>query len=350
MKSCLENRCQLVEIEGKRSTLADILVGVPQGSILGPLLFLIFTNELLNVPQNSDVGMFADDSYMCTSSNNTSVLSQLASEDFNSIEVWCEANKLKLNADKSYCLEICPAQKRRFLETSIQLTSINGETIDISSTEKLLGVLVNHNLTWDDHLNGFGEFKGLLQKLSSIIPKLKKLSPVAEFDTRKKVANGIFMTTLIYAIQVWGSTSLVNMRKLQIIQNSAARIVCKTSLSTPLITIYDKTKWLTVNQLSVFHSILLLYKILNSHSPLYIFNQIQITGEPTRQTRSSNFSFNNQHIILPQYRLNIAKNSFLYKASVLWNQIPISIRNINNVICFKKHLKLHVISNIPQFV
>ena len=165
------------------------------------------------------------------------------------------------------------------------------------------------------------------------------------------VANGIILSKILYLIPLWSGCENYLLNSLQIVQNKAARLVTKCGKRTPIKSLLSQCGWLSVAQLSVYHSLLLVYKILSSKSPMYLYTKLQ--GAQEARHYETRFVWNrrrNLSIVLDdesQAGCKIAKKSFKYRATDQWNKLPLSIREEQNLLKFKTKLRLWVLKNIP---
>lgn len=146
----LEGRKQRVVLSGELSGWSDVMRGVPQGSILGPLLFTIFINDLPGVVEHSTVNLYADDTTVYVADQDPSVVGDKLSADLHRIATWIEANGLRMNIGKTQAMVLCRKRSRPQAE-SVRF-SLNGETISRQETVKYLGVVVDENLSWEEHV------------------------------------------------------------------------------------------------------------------------------------------------------------------------------------------------------
>ena len=137
------------------------------------------------------------------------------------------------------------------------MLNTGNEIIKPDKSETLLGGIISNDLKWKENLRD--NPKSMIKCLSTRLKALAKISHIASFKTRKMIANGIFLSKLIYLIQVWGSTSEFLLSSLQILQNKAARYVTKLGWYTPVKTLLTQCGWLSVRQLAVYHSLNLIY-------------------------------------------------------------------------------------------
>ena len=155
---------------------------------------------------------------------------------------WCETNKLFLNDTKTYGILATTTQRRKHLDiTNFEPYLINGNNVEIKESEKLLGVIIDENLNWNSHIYGNNDSEGLLINLSQKICHLNRLSHICDSKTLLNIANGIFMSSLSFAMPLWGGTSEQNIHKLQMLQNRALRAIFRAGIRTPMKLLLNKS-------------------------------------------------------------------------------------------------------------
>ena len=194
-------------------------------------------------------------------------------------------------------------------------------------------------MEWSLHIRDHS--KALIKNLSTRLHALAKVCTIADFNTRKPIANGVFMSSLISLIQLWSGTSENLLNSLQVVQNCAARLVTKLPLTTSSETILRQVGWLSVRQLSAFHCLTMVFKIKRSGMPLY-FARIFGRAFP-RETR-----YGSQNAINIQSRVasNLSRHNFTYRAAVLWNSLPGELRMMDSFSTFKEKTKDWVRANV----
>ena len=254
-RSYLTERHQAVQVESATSPLLPVPYGVPQGSILGPLLFLIFINELpeaVKVEQpdedpstdpEADIIIYADDNTPFTAAKDPAALQVKVQKEADTVTNWFDRNDMVVSSDKTKLLIIATGARRLAKLTSTNFTfsvAVDGQMKKETESEKLLGITVNNKLNWKNHLYGDEVNTGLLKQLSQRIGMLRKIRKFVTIPIFKNVLNGMFNSKLIYRITVYGgvwglpgklnddpvkstSISKEDMRKLQVLQNVALR-------------------------------------------------------------------------------------------------------------------------------
>ena len=211
------------------------------------------------------------------------------------------------------------------------------ESITPSTNETLLGGHLDQDLKWKDHI--LGNKKSLVKQLTTRLNGLSLVSKRASFKTRIMVANAVINSKLCFLIALWGSTQDYLLRALQVIQNKAARQATGLCWFTPTATLLRKCKWLSVKQLSVYHTILTTHKVVMTSKPTYLFNKMCTQHEQnTRQAVKFDEKFAG--------KTERAQSSFCYRGAVLYNKLPLDIRGTTSNSQFKKKLKEWVAINI----
>ena len=214
-------------VNGHVSKLQDIKCssGVPQGSCLGPLLFLIYVNDLPFALDRTKATMYADDTSISYSSRSVTDLTQVINTDLDSIRLWLEGNKLSLNVTKTQSIILGSRVRLRSLGLNDDMASpdfqINEDRIAYKSNVKYLGVQIDSQLSWKEHITV------ALSKISRGVGMLKYSKKFLSLETVQKMYLGIVEPHIRYCCSAWGCAGDTILQKLQKIQNRAARIVTK---------------------------------------------------------------------------------------------------------------------------
>ena len=356
MKDYLSGRTQAVYIDGSLSSLLPVDVGVPQGSILGPLCYILFTNDLPEtvLDNTSHVHLdhmtthcaecgglccFADDSTYSVASRDQGVLEEKLNDRYAVLANFMGNNKLKLNDDKTHLLIMSTSRKQRLVNINVKINTPTEEIKPIKS-EKLLGIIIQNDLKWAEYI--LNNDKSLIKQLTSRLIALRMISWVASFKTRLMIANGIFCSKLIFQISLWGGTEDFLLNSLQVVQNKAARFVTRRGKYTPIVNLLRQCGWLSVRQLVVYHSAVLIFKTLKTTYPKYIYKKL-----------SSEFPFNTRLAqsesvrMGPEFqsKLELTEKSFMSRATLSFNKLPATLRQIPKIELFKKKLKVWVQEN-----
>ena len=323
-----------------------------------PLLYIIFTNELPELVHDHEAdnnqlynmqcsqcgGMccYAKDSTFSFSSCNPDTISTTISEKYRVVADFMSNNKLKLNGDKTHLMLLAPdyALRNKLDEESIHLDT-GEEIVSTTKCEKLLGGIINENLKWTNHI--LLNEDSLVKKLGTRLSALKLIGKVADFKTRKMLADGLFMSKLIYLIPLWGGCEKYLLKALQVVQNKAARSVTKLGIFTPVRTLLKQCGWLSVNQLVFFHTVLLLFKTLQHKTPQYLHSMAEPNFNYKTSAKEAG-KLRNAAGYTPKNELNL--KSYRWRSMRYWNQLPADITLISSMPKFKAKLKNWVLENI----
>ena len=215
-KSYLSNRNQFVSINGSDSESKSISIGVPQGSILGPLLFLIYINDLNKCLTFSTAYHFADDTNLLITNKSLKKINQYINHDLACLVQWLRSNKISLNAKKT---ELVVFKSRQTVVKKHLNFRISGQKITPVKCIKYLGVKIDENLNFQSHLND------LSMKLTRSNGMLSKLRHYVNFETLLNVYHSIFGSHLRYACQVWGQSHNASFNRIISLQNKAMRTI-----------------------------------------------------------------------------------------------------------------------------
>ena len=240
IKSYLLNRKHLVKINGVESSLLTLNIGVPQGSVLGPLLFLIFINDLPYATQFK-VKLFADDTLLTMESDNYRDLQSRVNIELNKVHNWLCSNYLTLNIAKSKFMIIASKKKPNTGEFQVK---INGTNLENCSSYKYLGVYIDENLNWKVHVDY------ICEKVTKVCGILAKLRHCVGYDVLKMVYHALAASHLQYCNLVWGNTNEATLKSLQTLQNRLVRIMTFAPFSSPNVQqIYNELDLLNLQQI-----------------------------------------------------------------------------------------------------
>ena len=223
-ESYLSNRKQYVSVNGHSSSLGDVICGVPQGSVLGPLLFLLYINDLPNASKILSFFLFADDTNIYYESDNVTELKIKINKELQKVKYWLEVNKLSLNIDKTNFVIFHSSRKKLPDDIGIKLGK---KPVTRTSYVKFLGVLMDENLSWKYHIS---ELTKKLSRSSGIFFKIRYLLPL---DILKNLYYSIFSSFLNYGSSTWGLSYDSYLKPLFLLQKKVLRSISFEPSSTP---------------------------------------------------------------------------------------------------------------------
>ena len=304
---------------------------MPQGSNLGPLFFLIFFNDLPH-SLTCAADAYADDTSMTATGETVEEIGKTMTENCELVSSWMLSNKLKLNADKTHVMTVGTRTRLNMQDTKL-VVKMDGLVLQESEEqfETMLGCQIEPSLKWHKQVDE------VLKKLKKRLTALENIRNIIPFHLRKRIKEGIFTSVLVYCLPLFSGCDKFEMEALQVMQNKAARLVTRMGLRTSRQTIFSQVEWITVNQLSFYHSALCTFRIRQSQEPEYS-NDIM-----NRNNRAN-------RIIIPNTDLTLAKQIYCFRGSAQWNSLPENIRNSWKISLFKSQLKKWIQQNVAKFI
>lgn len=321
LTSYLSERQQRVKIGNTLSEYTPINRGVPQGSILGPLFFLIFINDLCKLKLFGKMLTYADDTVLLYANSNLNDLTNQIESDLIEIETWFNANDLTLNLNKTKYIHFSLRKSNinlnlKYHSLTCNKTNHNCQCHILQSVEsiKYLGLNIDCNLKWKTHVNDLGK------KLRFILVKMYHLKNIVHLNFLKKLYYAWFYSLINYGVIIWGGEYRSNLQPLISIQNKCFKLLVNfQSLNTPNFRIIQL---LPIRYNAFFRIILYLYR--NKHICNFKLN--------VRNTRS------NEIFQIPSFSKDIFRRHFFYLAPHLFNKLPKNLTDINSFYVFKKDL------------
>lgn len=325
--SYLTDRKQQCYVNSKLSSQQTINCGVPQGSILGPLLFLIYINDLPHCLQHSNARMYADDTNITTSGKSLTEISYYVNKDLSNIRTWLLANKLSLNVAKTEHMFIGSDDKLSIIEDK-PYAFIDGIPVRRVKCTKSLGMHIDERLSWDDHINYTS------RKVSSAIGGLKQVRPFISEKTAILIYKSLILPYFDYCDIVWDHFSAHQATRLQKLQNRAARVITKHGYEVRSHDIRIKLGWKTLSERRIQHRAIMMYKALNGLAPSYIVDLFK----PLSEYISYSLRSRDMNLHLPKPRTDFLKNSFMYSGAKLWNDLSSELKSKTTLHSFKNHI------------
>ena len=335
LNSYLRSRTQAVTIMDAMSVLAELLYGVPQGSVLGPLLFVLYVLPLSDIARQHGVSMhsYADDTQLYISFDHrdpSSITKAVKSLEccIDDIRIWMLRNRLKMNDSKTEMMV--------FASPRVKLPTLS-VAVGVASHQPA-GQVRNLGVTLDVHLNMEAHVKRVCQVSYFQLKTIRTVQNVLSPEALERLVHAFVTARLDYCNSILVGIPDAAIQKLQLLQNSAARLVSKTGRYEHITPVLKALHWLPVKYRIEFKIIILTYKALHELAPPYIRNMLQMY-HPTRTLRSAGSNL----LLIPQVRLKtFGRRSFHYAAPTLWNQLPDKLRHCHSISSFKSILKTHL--------
>jgi hypothetical protein len=339
LRSYLTDRRQYVKINDNASEVSKLQAGVPQGSVLGPILFSLFLAPLAEVIDSFGImhHQYADDStlYHSFSSNDQLLDLGKVSDCLSEVHNWFLLNGLLVNPSKSDGVLVGTNQQLKKMDVSSGVV-MSGTKIQFSDSVKTLGVTLDKHLSFTKHVNN------VCRACTYHIKALRSLRPSLDRSTAETIGRCIVMSRLDYCNSLLSYTTKQNLRKLQTIENNLARLVTGSSYRHPSLPLLASLHWLPVEKRIEFKVATLVFKFHRRLLPDYIASELTLE-QHSRVTRSTGSC----HLYAPRVDTELAKRSFSFSAPTIWNSLPKDITTLAathisiSMDNFKKKLKTH---------
>ena len=307
IKNYLTNRTQSVRINETISPPLHITKGVPQGSILGPLLFLFFINDLPNISNIFTPVLYADDTTLSIKTNSIPQATSLGNRELEKFYNWAVANKLSINfdIDKTYFM----IHTFRNFDLSELSLNIGNYTLPNCDNSKFLGVIVDNKLKFKNHIDYISK---KISKSIGIIYKLSKLK--MPFNVLKQLYYNLIYSHLNYTVCCYASTYDSHLNKLLLLQKRVIRIINNAPFQAH------------TDPLFFANGILKIHDIYKLNIGLYMYQH----NMSAQYLRSQAYHTRGQDVLLPHSaRLTLTQNSISVAGPNIWNTIPEEIRNVS---------------------
>ena len=308
--SFLSMRSQRVRVDGAMSQKREIPIGLPTGSVLSCMLFLLYINDLPLISNLISPILYADDTTLSFRSPSMRDLSTTCNTELEKYTTWTEANRLSINAQKTFSIII----SNRPYENP--LLYINDTPIENKNCGKFLGVTIDSKLNFSKHIS---EVSSKIAKSIGVLYKLKSYLPT---ETLVTIYYSLVYPYLNYCAMIWGGTSTSLIRPLEVLQKKCVRIVCKTSYlahTNPLFKQYNLLKFQDISKLKL---------------AIHAYRNRENVEQFYSRSTSYNTRFNS--LLLPSFqRLTTTQQSIHYRIPCIWNSIPDEIKNSSSAVRFK---------------
>ncbi|KAK3915233.1 putative RNA-directed DNA polymerase from transposon BS [Frankliniella fusca] len=325
------SQMKISRVNGRKSSTSPIRHGVIQGSTLGPLLFIIFINDISTLKLHGNPTLFADDTNVFYFGNSTAEIKNQMEEDFITIKKWLRLNLLFINVEKTnYIIFSKPGASQ---EENDHLTLDNQE-VKKSETVKFLGLTLDHHLHWNDHIDS------VTRKLAPIIGALHRIRNILSEKAKKSIYYGLIQSQLSYMNLIWGSATETRLHPLKTMQNRAIKTLFEKEYRTPTTQLYKPLGFLPLAKLHEKTLMTTGFAIYNEFWRCQTIFARNFSVH-SHNTRSCNL-LHTQSFKSSKYGIRSIYNSIVQA----FNSIPQEYSNCNNMKSFKTAINKFILSTL----
>jgi len=332
LSSYLSNRTQSILIGDELSSPVTLTTGVPQGSILGPLLFSLYTAPLEHLLKKKGVSFhfYADDTQIYMSFSASDSLESLArfSDVLTVVKEWFSSSKLSLNADKTEFIIVGTKQQRAKAEGDTLKLNFDNCSISPSESVRNLGVIFDSDMSMSTHVSKICQLSFLHLR------NFRRIRGILDLNSAKLVANALVSCRLDYCNSLLYGIDKGLLNKLQRVQNALARVVVTSVRRHDHVSpALKQLHWLPVEQRILYKVGLLAFKVKTNGQPLYLAEMLHCAPSSNRRSSCKNL------LTIPFLKSENGRRSFCFSAPTVWNSLPQELRDVSTEDLFRKKLK-----------
>ena len=330
-ESYLTKRKQVCFVSGRISSPRQITCGVPQGSILGPLLFLLYINDMPQCLKSTTPGLYADDRDIFAASHDYDILVKSSNDDLKNLHTWLAKNKLQHHPTKTKLMFIGSPYnlKNRIGESSV---SFGDKKVPVTHSFESLGVEIDENLTWEKHT------AKICKKASAGIGAIKRVKPYVDTSTLQIIYKALVQPHFDYCSTLWGNCGKSLQDKLQKLQSRAARVITGETYDIRSTYILNSLSWETLDNRRKKSKAVFMYKVLNDHAAPSLKESFY-----ERNVMQNRYNLRNSEydLTIPRSRTEYLRRNFKYSGAMLWNDLSFEAKSPSSLDSFKREVNLN---------
>jgi len=336
LKSYITGRTQFTVVNGCSSEIKTISCGIPQGTVLGPLLFILYINDIANSVNNSHIKLFADDSNLFVISNNLNNLFITANNELSHLSQWVYANKLYINYEKTTFMLFEPRKKLNIPhDPNFKFTLfLDGHAIERVQVTKFLGIYIEEDLSWSEHINF------LVNKISSLSGILGRNKAFLSLKCKKDIYFALIHSQLTYCIEIYANVTKLALKPLIIKCNRLLRLLQSKPRSTPLSDLYSTFNTLPIDLLFEFHTAKFIHKCMFSS------HLVPLTVRNWFQRGSSVHAHDTRHSERFVIQSDCNSKSIRFYGPSMWAKLPLHLQNDASLTSFLRGFKNFLLNNL----
>jgi hypothetical protein len=310
--------------------MRQICCGVPQGSILGPLLFILYINDIIHCSDILKFILFADDTNLFFSDKDIYVLEFKVNNELLQLSEWFRANKLSLNVAKTNFIIF---GNKQFPKNFTKLTLVlDGNILERTAFVKFLGVYLDEKVKWTQHLNHISS------KVSRGLGIIGRLRKILSSDTLKILYFSLIYPYLSYCNIIWGGAYATALYKLEVLQNRAVRLITSSPYRTSSGPLYKQLNLLKIADIHKFQIIQFMYKLKHTLVPVSCLHYCNVTIPNSYNMR------NVHYFVSPPFYTNIRGQCISVVGPKVWDSLPASVQDCVGVVMLKRSASKYLIS------
>ena len=327
LKSYLSNRKQFVKIGKFKSELRQISCGVPQGSVLGPLLFILYINDLHKACSLGNTRIFADDTNIFFKCKNTDEITSKGNEIMLHLNKWFIANKLTLNSEKSNFVIF--RSNRKGITNLPEEIKFENSTIKRAKSVKYLGVILDEHLNWNEHISD------VCNKLKRYFKTFYCIRRYIKIEQIKTIYYALIYSRINYGITVYGSANKTKLARIQTLQNKLLKVLLAKRYRYSTNHLHNELNILKVSDISKVDTLTFVHNYFNNKLPKVFNNYYNVFSN----IHNINTRESDKHILISRHNSNFGHSTMKIRGAKLWNTTDTIIKSTKNAKNFRKQLK-----------